>query len=85
MVGDAHRFWPREAPIVSATKGIENDSLMLMGEVVLDVAMRAGDPERAALIGRLIPGWAGMPLLTILLIGGLAVWAWVVLRHVRQH
>ena len=38
VVGEAHRSWPREAPIVSATKGIENDSLMLMGEVVLDVA-----------------------------------------------
>jgi glycerol-3-phosphate dehydrogenase (NAD(P)+) len=38
VVGEAHRWWPREAPIVSATKGIENDSLMLMGEVVLDVA-----------------------------------------------
>jgi glycerol-3-phosphate dehydrogenase (NAD(P)+) len=43
VVGEAHRTWPREAPIVSATKGIENDSLMLMGEVVLDVAPATGD------------------------------------------
>jgi glycerol-3-phosphate dehydrogenase (NAD(P)+) len=38
VVAEAHRLWPQDAPLVSATKGIENESLMLMGEVVLDVA-----------------------------------------------
>jgi glycerol-3-phosphate dehydrogenase (NAD(P)+) len=38
VVREGYRSWPTDAAIVSATKGIENDSLMLMGEVVLDVA-----------------------------------------------
>src|SRR5687768_9248606 len=41
VVRDAYRSLSPDAPIVSATKGIENDSLMLMGEVVLDVAGEA--------------------------------------------
>lgn len=34
---DARPLMPKDVPIVSATKGIENDSLMLMGEVFEDV------------------------------------------------
>lgn len=34
---DARRLVPEGVPVVSATKGIENDSLMLMSEVLLDV------------------------------------------------
>jgi len=38
-------------------------------------------PDRAGLIGRLIAGSARTPLLTILLVGGLAVWGWMSLRR----
>lgn len=37
VMSDARRLVPAEAPLVSATKGIENDSLMLMSEVLADV------------------------------------------------
>lgn len=37
VVADAKAFIPRTSLICSATKGIENDSLMLMSEVLLDV------------------------------------------------
>lgn len=36
VVREAKRFIPSEALLCSATKGIENDSLMLMSEVLLD-------------------------------------------------
>jgi glycerol-3-phosphate dehydrogenase (NAD(P)+) len=42
---------PRTATIVSAAKGIENDSLMLMREVVLDVMGPDLDPRVAVLSG----------------------------------
>ena len=42
---------PADATIVSATKGIENDSLMLMGEVVADVLGTAADGRFAVLSG----------------------------------
>jgi glycerol-3-phosphate dehydrogenase (NAD(P)+) len=42
---------PREATVVSAAKGIENDSLMLMREVVLDVMGPELDPRVAVLSG----------------------------------
>ena len=38
-------------------------------------------PDRAGLIGRVIAGSARTPLLTILLVGGLAVWGWMSLRR----
>src|SRR5947209_5822584 len=34
VIGDAQKFVPKKALICSATKGIENDSLMLMSEVL---------------------------------------------------
>jgi len=37
MLKNAAVFWPKAVPIVSATKGIENDTLMLMDEVIEDV------------------------------------------------
>jgi Cu(I)/Ag(I) efflux system membrane protein CusA/SilA len=43
--------------------------------------MQATSPERAGLIGRLIAGSARTPFLTILLVGGLAVWGWMSLRR----
>jgi glycerol-3-phosphate dehydrogenase (NAD(P)+) len=51
VLGDVARDLPREAPIVSATKGIENDSLMLMGEVVVDVLGREAEGRFAVLSG----------------------------------
>ncbi len=36
VLGDLRRYFPARVPIVSATKGIENDSLMLMHQVVND-------------------------------------------------
>jgi Cu(I)/Ag(I) efflux system membrane protein CusA/SilA len=43
--------------------------------------MQATSPERGGLIGRVIAGSARTPLLTILLVGGLAVWGWMSLRR----
>lgn len=40
VVAEARRFIPKNALICSATKGIENDSLMLMSEVLVDVLGR---------------------------------------------
>lgn len=40
VVADARKFIPTNALICSATKGIENDSLMLMSEVLVDVLGR---------------------------------------------
>jgi glycerol-3-phosphate dehydrogenase (NAD(P)+) len=37
VLGDIGRYIPAGVPLVSATKGIENDSLMLMHEVLRDV------------------------------------------------
>jgi glycerol-3-phosphate dehydrogenase (NAD(P)+) len=51
VVSQAHRSWPRDTPIVSATKGIENDTLMLMGEVVVDVAGEAAREQLSVLSG----------------------------------
>ena len=51
VLGDIARDLPKDAPIVSATKGIENDTLMLMGEVVVDVLGRAADERFAVLSG----------------------------------
>ena len=44
-------FLPVPAPIVSATKGIENDSLMLMREVIVDVLGSTAGDRVAALSG----------------------------------
>jgi len=38
-------------------------------------------PDRGGLIGRIIAGSARTPLLTLLLVGGLAVWGWMALRR----
>jgi len=48
---DARRLLPKGVPIVSATKGIENDSLMLMGEVLEDVLGEEVGPRLAYLSG----------------------------------
>ncbi len=40
VVADARKFIPTNALLCSATKGIENDSLMLMSEVLMDVLGR---------------------------------------------
>jgi glycerol-3-phosphate dehydrogenase (NAD(P)+) len=42
---------PADAPIVSATKGIENDTLMLMREVAIDVLGASADGRFAVLSG----------------------------------
>lgn len=51
VMGDARRLIPEGVPIVSATKGIENDSLMLMSEVLLDVLGEEAAPRLAFLSG----------------------------------
>ncbi|HTE49465.1 MAG TPA: CusA/CzcA family heavy metal efflux RND transporter [Kofleriaceae bacterium] len=43
--------------------------------------MQDTDPERSGLVGRVIAASARNPLLTLLLVGGLAVWGWMSLRR----
>jgi copper/silver efflux system protein len=43
--------------------------------------MPAAEPPRAGLVGRVIAGSARNPLLTVLLVAGLAVWGWMSLRR----
>jgi glycerol-3-phosphate dehydrogenase (NAD(P)+) len=47
----AQLYLPANAPLVSATKGIENDSLMLMGEIIADVLGSDGAARSAFLSG----------------------------------
>jgi glycerol-3-phosphate dehydrogenase (NAD(P)+) len=51
VMSDARALVPADAPIVSATKGIENDSLMLMSEVLEDVLGREVAPRLSYLSG----------------------------------
>jgi glycerol-3-phosphate dehydrogenase (NAD(P)+) len=51
VVADAAKFIPKNALICSATKGIENDSLMLMSEVLVDVLGREVEPRLTYLSG----------------------------------
>ena len=51
VVADAQRYIPKNALICSATKGIENDSLMLMSEVLVDVLGREVEPRLTYLSG----------------------------------
>jgi glycerol-3-phosphate dehydrogenase (NAD(P)+) len=51
VVAQAKRYFPERALICSATKGIENDSLMLMSEVLLDELGRAVEPRLSYLSG----------------------------------
>jgi glycerol-3-phosphate dehydrogenase (NAD(P)+) len=51
VVGAIGGVLPRGAPIVSATKGIENDSLMLMREVMMDVLGETIERRLAVLSG----------------------------------
>jgi glycerol-3-phosphate dehydrogenase (NAD(P)+) len=51
VLGTIASALPADVPIVSATKGIENESLMLMGEVVAEVLGRAADARFAVLSG----------------------------------
>src|SRR2546423_1727936 len=51
IVGQIPKNLPISAPIVSATKGIENDSLMLMREVMVDVLGEATERRLAVLSG----------------------------------
>lgn len=51
VMADARRLIPEGVPIVSATKGIENDTLMLMGEVLEDVLGKEVAPRLAFLSG----------------------------------
>jgi len=81
VVGEAQRIWPREAPIVSATKGIENDSLMLMGEVVLDVAGAATQDRMTVLSGPSFAGEVALGLPTAIVVAGAAP---DVVREVQQ-
>ncbi|MGK3985345.1 NAD(P)H-dependent glycerol-3-phosphate dehydrogenase [Sorangium sp. So ce136] len=51
VVREAGRHIPRDALVCSATKGIENDSLMLMSEVLVDELGRAAEPRLSYLSG----------------------------------
>jgi glycerol-3-phosphate dehydrogenase (NAD(P)+) len=51
VVADAHKFIPTNALICSATKGIENDSLMLMSEVLMDELGPGIEPRLTYLSG----------------------------------
>ncbi|WP_437503442.1 NAD(P)H-dependent glycerol-3-phosphate dehydrogenase [Sorangium sp. So ce1099] len=51
VVREAGRHIPRGALVCSATKGIENDSLMLMSEVLVDELGRAAEPRLSYLSG----------------------------------
>jgi glycerol-3-phosphate dehydrogenase (NAD(P)+) len=51
VVGDAKALLPADALICSATKGIENDSLMLMSEVMVDVLGEEAKPRLTFLSG----------------------------------
>ncbi|WP_437620798.1 NAD(P)H-dependent glycerol-3-phosphate dehydrogenase [Sorangium sp. So ce1151] len=51
VVREAGRHIPRDALVCSATKGIENDSLMLMSEVLVDELGRAVEPRLSYLSG----------------------------------
>jgi glycerol-3-phosphate dehydrogenase (NAD(P)+) len=70
VVAEAHGFWPRGAPIVSATKGIENESLMLMGEVVLDVAGAATAERMTILSGPSFAREVALGLPTAIVVAG---------------
>jgi glycerol-3-phosphate dehydrogenase (NAD(P)+) len=70
VVSEAQRLWPRDAPIVSATKGIENDSLMLMGEVVLDVAGPATRDRMTVLSGPSFAREVAVGLPTAIVVAG---------------
>jgi glycerol-3-phosphate dehydrogenase (NAD(P)+) len=81
VVREAHRYWPGGAPIVSATKGIENDSLMLMGEVVLDVAGEATRDRMTILSGPSFAREVALGLPTAIVVAGSAG---DVVREVQQ-
>ncbi|WP_437904489.1 NAD(P)H-dependent glycerol-3-phosphate dehydrogenase [Sorangium sp. So ce327] len=51
VVREAGRHIPRGALVCSATKGIENDSLMLMSEVLVDELGREAEPRLSYLSG----------------------------------
>ena len=51
VIQDARPFIPKGALICSATKGIENDSLMLMSEVIVDELGKATEPRLTYLSG----------------------------------
>jgi glycerol-3-phosphate dehydrogenase (NAD(P)+) len=51
IVARAATFLPTSAPLVSATKGIENDSLMLMSEILVDVLGPSARGRSMALSG----------------------------------
>jgi glycerol-3-phosphate dehydrogenase (NAD(P)+) len=59
---------PVGAPIVTATKGIENDSLMLMHEVILDVLGPAFDQRIAVLSGPSFAHEVGVGLPTAIVV-----------------
>ncbi|HEX9298023.1 MAG TPA: NAD(P)H-dependent glycerol-3-phosphate dehydrogenase [Polyangiaceae bacterium] len=64
VVAEASGLLPQEAAIVTATKGIENDSLMLMHEVILDVLGPRFDRRIAVLSGPSFAHEVGMGLPT---------------------
>jgi glycerol-3-phosphate dehydrogenase (NAD(P)+) len=51
IVGNLREALPADTPIVSATKGIENESLMLMREVMMDVLGETTEGRLAVLSG----------------------------------
>lgn len=72
VIREAHRIWPSDAPIVSATKGIENESLQLMGEVVLDVAGPKAAERMTILSGPSFAREVALGLPTAIVVAGTA-------------
>ncbi len=51
VMGDARRYVPKSALLCSASKGIENDSLMMMSEVLVDVLGEGVEPRLTYISG----------------------------------
>ncbi|HKQ70782.1 MAG TPA: NAD(P)H-dependent glycerol-3-phosphate dehydrogenase [Polyangiaceae bacterium] len=72
FVAEASTLLPHDAALVSATKGIENDSLMLMREVILDVMGPAIDGRLTVLSGPSFAREVALELPTALVVAGVS-------------
>jgi glycerol-3-phosphate dehydrogenase (NAD(P)+) len=70
VMAKAKPFIPESATLCSATKGIENDSLMLMSEVLHDVLGESIDPRTTYLSGPSFAKEVAAKLPTVIVIAG---------------
>jgi glycerol-3-phosphate dehydrogenase (NAD(P)+) len=87
VAAETARYLPHDAVVVSATKGVENDSLMLMREVIIDVCGPAVDERLAVLSG---PSFArevalGLPTAVVVASASPAVAKAAQLRCAAEH